>query len=183
MTKKKKQQTFTQGKMSSAESEETDSYVLLLKFDYKFGSRLLQCFFPGFPIHLSWRVSYIIQIPLDHLDPTLVDYLSSYLSDCPIKHHFWRSVRCGSQGNTTQGSSPHKCGQKSSCSAFNVMVAAFPQIFLGSPSSRMSMIHTPITRASRKVTLKGTSLSLINPRRHSSLDHPPVYILLIRLQA
>ena len=27
--------------------------------------------------------------------------------------------------NTAQGSSPHKCGQKSSCDAFNAVVAAF----------------------------------------------------------
>ena len=28
--------------------------------------------------------------------------------------------------NTVQGSSPHKCGQESSCDAFNAVVAAFP---------------------------------------------------------
>ena len=37
---------------------------------------------------------------------------------------------------TVQGSSPHKCGQKSCCSAFNAVVAAFPlgiSVFLSSP--------------------------------------------------
>ena len=34
----------------------------------------------------SWKVSYIIQFPLGHLDPTLVDHLSPYLSVCPIRH-------------------------------------------------------------------------------------------------
>ena len=29
--------------------------------------------------------------------------------------------------NTVQGSSPHKCGQESSCAAFNAVVAAFSQ--------------------------------------------------------
>ena len=29
--------------------------------------------------------------------------------------------------NTVQGSSPHKCGQESSCDAFNAVVAAFSQ--------------------------------------------------------
>ena len=29
--------------------------------------------------------------------------------------------------NTGQGSSPHKCGQESSCDAFNAVVAAFSQ--------------------------------------------------------
>ena len=28
--------------------------------------------------------------------------------------------------NTVQGSSPHKCGQEISCTAFNAVVAAFP---------------------------------------------------------
>ena len=32
--------------------------------------------------------------------------------------------------NTVQGSSPHKCGQESSCNAFNAVVAAFLKIFL-----------------------------------------------------
>ena len=36
------------------------------------------------------------------------------------------SMSCGSQGSIVQRSSPHKCSQKSSCSAFNEMVATFP---------------------------------------------------------
>ena len=64
--------------------------------------------------------------PLNHLDPTLVDHLSPYLSTCPIKHFLWLSVSCDSQDSTIQGSSLHKCGQKSSCNAFNAVVATFP---------------------------------------------------------
>ena len=107
----------------------------------------------SFLIPSPWKVSYIIQLPLDYLDPTLVDHLNPYLSVCPIRHPFWLSVSYGNQGSTVQGSSPHKCGQKSSCSAFNAMVAAFPQIFLGSHLSRTFMAHIPITRTSFKVTL------------------------------
>ena len=115
--------------------------------------RFLQCSFSLFLMFYSWRVSHIIQLPLDHLDPTLVDYLSPYLRTCPIKHLLWLSVSCGSQGNTIQRSSPHKCGQKSSCSALNAMVAGFPQIFLGYLHSRMFVRHVPIIGVSWRVTL------------------------------
>ena len=54
----------------------------------------------SFLIPSSWRVSYIIYLPLDHLDPTLVDHLSSYLSIYPIRHPLWLSVSCGSQDST-----------------------------------------------------------------------------------
>jgi len=79
-----------------------------------------------FSLPSSWGISYIIYLSLDHLDPTLVGHLSLYLSTCPIRHSFWLSVSCDSQGSTVQRSSPHKCGQKSSCSTFNAVVAAFP---------------------------------------------------------
>ena len=107
----------------------------------------------SFSIPSSWRVSYIIQFLLDHFDPTLVDHLSSYLSTYPIRHPLWFSVSCGSQCSTVQRSSSHKCGQKSSYSAFNAVVAAFPQIFLDFLLSCMFMRHVPIIGASWKITL------------------------------
>ena len=110
-------------------------------------------FFLSFSILSSQRVSYIIQLPLGYLDLTLVDHLSFYLSVCPIRHPLWLYVSCGSQDNTVQESSPHKCDQKSSCSAFNAMAAAFPQIFLSSQPSCTLEIHAPITRVCWKVTL------------------------------
>ena len=58
------------------------------------------------------------------------------------------SVSIGSQGNTVQGSSQHKCGQESSCSAFNAVIVAFPKIFLRSHHPWMFMIHIFITGAS-----------------------------------
>ena len=70
--------------------------------------------------------------------PSLREDLSCYIalsrsfvsytcwSSKPLLDPFWPSVSCGSQGNTVQKSSPHKCGQKSSYSAFNAVVAAFP---------------------------------------------------------
>ena len=89
--------------------------------------------------------------PLDHLDPTLVDHLSFHLSVCPIRHPFWFSVSCGSQENTVQGSSKHKCNQESSCSVFNVVVAVFPKIFSRSHNLWTFMIHIFITGTSWKV--------------------------------
>ena len=81
-------------------------------------------------ITVGYKYNYncysILSLFLGHLDPTLVDHLSPYLSTCPIKHPFWLSVSCGSQGSTIQASPQHKCGQKSSCNAFNAVVAAFP---------------------------------------------------------
>ena len=96
----------------------------------------------------SWKVSCIIQLPLDHLDHALVDHLSPYLSVCPIRHPLWLFVSCGSQGSTVRGSSPHKCGQKSSCSAFNAVVENFFQIFLSSHHPYTFMMHVPIIGSS-----------------------------------
>ena len=38
-------------------------------------------------------------------------------------------MSCGRRDNTVQRSSPYKCGQKSICHAFNVVIAAFSWIF------------------------------------------------------
>ena len=98
-----------------------------IEYHYK-----LQCYsVPSrvFLIPSSWQVSHIIQLFLDHLNPILVDHLSYYLSTCPIRCIFQLFVSCGSQDSTVQKSSPHKCGQKSSCNAFNAVVVAFSQIF------------------------------------------------------
>ena len=106
-----------------------------------------------FPISFSWRVSHIIQLILGHLDPTLINHLSPYLSTRPIRHPFQPFVSYGSQGSTVQRSSPHKCSQKSSCNAFNAVVATFPQIFSSFLLSHMFMRHVPIAGASWRVTL------------------------------
>ena len=105
---------------------------------------------PLFSIPFSRRISHVIQPPLDHLHPIFVDHLSPHLSTRPIKHLFWLLVSCGSQGSTVQRSSPHKCGQKSSYSAFNAVVAAFPQIF-------HSFSHTHEARPHQWSFLEGRS--------------------------
>ena len=73
---------------------------------------------------------------LYHLDHPLVHHLNLYSSICLIKHLLWLSVNGSGWDYTVQRSSPHKCGQKSCCSAFNAVVAAFPldiSVFLSSP--------------------------------------------------
>ena len=122
-------------------------------FAISLDSRLLQCFFLEFSILSSRKVPHIIQILVNHLDPILIDHLSPYSSAPPIRHPLWLSVSCSSQGSTVQGSSSHKWGQKSSCSAFNAMVAAFHQIFLGFLHSNAFMMHVLIAGPSWKVIL------------------------------
>ena len=126
---------------------------ILIGNSYKYDFACYSPFFSLFPISNLWRISYIIQLLFLYLDLTLVDHLSHYLSVCPIRHLLQFSVSCSSQGNTIQGFSPHKCGQKVSCSAFNVMTTAFPQIFPSFHSSGMFMMHVPLSETSQKVTL------------------------------
>ena len=77
----------------------------------------------------SWKVSHIIQFLMDHLDPTLVDHLSYYLSTYPIRHLLQLYVSCSSQNSNVQRSFPHKCNKKSSCNIFNTVATTFSQIF------------------------------------------------------
>ena len=116
-------------------SEETNAKI----FERSTNATLIAIVFFFFlfqKVSSSWRVSYIIQLHLGQLDPTLVDHLSPYLSACLIRHPFWLSVSCGHQDNTVQGSPQHKCGQKSSCNVFNAEVAAFLYIFWSLPFSQ-----------------------------------------------
>ena len=76
-----------------------------------------------------------------------------YLSTYPIRHPLWLCMSCGSQGSIVQGSSPYKCDQKSSCSAFNVVATALSQIFPSSYSSSIFVMLAPSSGVSWKVTL------------------------------
>ena len=62
---------------------------------------------------------------LGHLHRTLVHHLNLYSSICLIKHLLWLFVNGGGWDYIVQRSSPHKCSQKSCCSAFNAVVAVF----------------------------------------------------------
>ena len=92
-------------------------------------SHTVTLFLP-FPTIFLWPLSYggfftLYSFLLDHLDRTLIIHLNLHSSACPIRHFLWLSVHGGSWDCTVQGSSPHKCGQKSCYSAFNAVVAAF----------------------------------------------------------
>ena len=79
--------------------------------------------------------------------------------------------------HTVQGSSPHKCGQESSCNAFNAVVAAFSQDI----SASLSLPHVLVTylylwnflegglRESQGSSRQQTSC----PRRVFLSDQPP----------
>ena len=84
---------------------------------------LLFFYFFRSPIHGESFTLY--NFLLDHLDRTLVSHLNFHSSTCPIRYLLWLSVNCSGWDYTVQGSSPHKCGQKSYCSALNVVVTAF----------------------------------------------------------
>ena len=58
-------------------------------------------------------------------DHTLVYHLSPHLNICSISHLLWLSVNGGGWDCIVQRPSPHKCGQKSYCNAFNAVVATF----------------------------------------------------------
>ena len=98
-------------------------------FSYATVDKLLLLFPMIFPIPTTQMILYIIQLFSDHLNPTLVIHLRFHLSVYPIKHLFWFFVSCSNQSFTVQISSPHKCDKKSGYSAFNAVVAVFPQIF------------------------------------------------------
>ena len=121
---------------------------ILIGNSYKYNFACYSPFFSLFLISNLWRISYIIQLLFLYLDTTLVDHLSHYLSACPIRHLLQFSVSCGSQGSTVQGSSPHKCSQKVSCRAFNVVATTFPQIFPSFHSSGMFIMHVPLNETS-----------------------------------
>ena len=153
MTRERKQTSLVLRKQSSAKSEEIDSFILILKLGYKFCSGLLQCFSLFFLIPSLSEAPYIIYLPLNDLDPPFVDHPGHYLSACCIGHPLWPSVSWDSQGSTVQGSSPHKCGQKVSCRAFNAVAVAFSQIFPSFHSFITFIIHAPISEVSCRVTL------------------------------
>ena len=116
--------------------------------------------------------SFTLYPPLDHLHTPPVDHPNPYLSTCPIRHLFWFPVSCGTQGSVVQRSFPHKCGQKSSCSVFNAVVVAFPQIFLDFLPSRMFERHVPIIGVSWRIILTD-GVHIVNCIHHIRGGVPP----------
>lgn len=74
-------------------------------------------------------------VPFNHPPPTLIHHPNHHLSSCPIKLLLQLFLSCDLLGNTVQRSTPHKYSHTSRYNAFNVVVAAFLQIFWSLPSS------------------------------------------------
>ena len=98
----------------------------LYQFDFK--NDFLQYFSLGdHTCTLSFRSIFFIIQPISiDLGFPFVDRAGHYSSAYPIRRPPKSFVSCGNQDSTVQGSSPHKYCQKSSCSAFNTVVTAFP---------------------------------------------------------
>ena len=110
-----------------------------------FSSCCYSVFPTNFPIPCSWRVSYIIWLPLDDPDPPSVDRLGHYFSACHIRHLLKPIVSWGSQDNTVQESSPHKCNQEVWWDALNVVVATIPSVISGLTSSPKLFLYSMIS--------------------------------------
>ena len=107
--KKGKKTSLKQGNPSSAKSEENILVYNSFGLGYNFSSCCYNVFSTDFPTSSSWRVSYIIYLPLDDLGPPFVDRPGHYLSACPIRHLPNPLASYDGQGNIVQRSSPHKC--------------------------------------------------------------------------
>ena len=104
---------------------------IYFKLGYNFSSCCYNVFSIDFPIPFPsspWRISYIIQLPLDNLGSQFVDHQGHYLSACPIKNLPKPVVSCDSQGNTVQKFSSHKCNQEVWQDALNVVAATIPSV-------------------------------------------------------
>ena len=122
---------------------------------------------------------------LNYPDCTLVHHLSPHLSICPISHLLWLSMNGGGWNCTIQRFSPHKCGQKSCCSAFNAVVAAFASryfciliIFACAWSSSLSLDPLGGSPKLPKYLLDWYSLY---PRSINSSDYIPSFFLYVIL--
>ena len=113
-----------------------------MHISFKLGCNFSSCcysvFSTDFPILSPWRVSYIIQLLLDDLDPQFVNRSGHYLSACPIRHLPKPLVNCGNQNSTVQAFSPHKCSQEVWWDALNVVTSAILLVMSGLiPSSKL----------------------------------------------
>ena len=80
--------------------------------------------FLSFPFFMKGLFHYIV---LHYSIPSSTCLSSSMVLEFPLPPlQLFDSLGIKMTFNTVQGSSPHKCGQESSCDAFNAVVAAFP---------------------------------------------------------
>ena len=124
---------------------------------------------------------------LNYHNCTLVHHLSPHLSICLISHLLWLSMNGDGWNCTIHRSSPHKCGQKSCCSAFNAVVTAFASryfciliIFACAWSSSLSLDHFGGSPRLPKYLLDRYSLY---PRSVDSSDYIPSSFLYVILHS
>ena len=102
-----------------------------------FSSCCYSVFSTNFPIPCSWRVSYIIWLPLDDPDPPSVDRLGHYFSACHIRHLPKPLVSWSCQDSIIQGSSTHKCSQEAWWNILNVVATTILSVMSRlTPSSK-----------------------------------------------
>ena len=148
------------------------------------------------PLMLRWFFFSIFRSPpfsgrsftlysffLNYPDCTLVHHLSLHLSICLISHLLWLSVNGDGWNCTIQRSSPHKCGQRSCCSTFNAVAAAFASryfciliIFACAWSSFLSLDLPEGSPRLPKYLLDRYSLY---PRSINSSDYIPSFFLYV----
>ena len=147
------------------------------KFNYKFDSRLLQCFSLDFLIPFYHCLLLLLySLPLSSLPPMFKPncWCLILVPSVPSRSLYVIVVKLKT---TIQVSHPHKCGQRVSCRAFNAMVAVFSLDILGLsfvlcfcnayPCQQNFLEHSP----GRQTT--STDLNIGWLRRHSSSAQPP----------
>ena len=113
------------------------------KLGYNFSSCCYSVFSTDFSILSPWKVSHIIQLPLDDdLSPQFVDCPDYYLSACPIRHLPKPFVSCSSQGNIIQRASSHKCNQEVWWDALNVVATIILSVMLGLTHSTKLFLYS-----------------------------------------
>ena len=96
-------------------------------------------FFP--PLFMKGLFPYIV---LHYSIPSSTCLLSSLVLQFPPPFlQFFDFLETKITFTTVQGSSPHKCGQESSCKAFNAMIAAFSQDISASLSLPFTLATYP----------------------------------------
>ena len=140
------------------------------------------CLFPSFSPNSSIVTFYGRYFPL--YSPLKLSSAYTCSSSKPpleqLSHQFSSSAFLNDNllGNTVQRFTPHKCGHNGRYNAFNVEVAAFPQIFQNLPSSQGGCEVFLRGRNFLQYHYIGPSRQFepysIDPRRNISLDSFPV---------
>ena len=104
-------------------------------------SRSFFLFFLSLPFLMKGLFPYIV---LHYSIPSSTCLLSSLVPQFPppfLQLFDFREIKI--TFNTVQGSSPHKCGQESSCKAFNAVISAFSQDISASLSIPFTLAPYP----------------------------------------